>query len=94
MSNGVCASDQLRSEEVVARTPQPTVDAVLGERDTDEDEQRAHRLVPAQGFAEERDTDDDGEDGSQVRDTAGNRCWSVADYVEIEDVSNARAEDP
>jgi hypothetical protein len=39
------------------------VETVPGERGTDEEEQRAHRLVPIQGLAEKRDADDDGEDG-------------------------------
>ncbi len=70
------------------------MDAVLGERDTDENEQRARRLVPTQGFAEKRDTDDDGEDWGEVRDATGNSCRSVAHYVEIENVGDSGAEDP
>lgn len=70
------------------------MNAVLGERDTDENEQRAHWLIPAQGFAEKRDSDDHGEDGSEVRNTASNCCRSVAHYVEIENVGDSGAEDP
>ena len=91
---GVRASDQLRVQDVVDRAPWSTVDAVLGERDTDENEQRAYRLIPIQGFAKKRDTDDDGEDGSEVRDTAGYGCWSVAHDVEIENVGDSGAKDP
>ncbi len=80
--------------DFVARALCSTVNALLGERDTDENEQRAHWLVPTQGFAEKRDTDDDGEDGSEVRDTTGYGCRSVAHYVEVENVGDSGAEDP
>ena len=65
---------------------------ILGEGDPDEDEQRADWLVPNQGFPEEHDADEDREDGSEIRDTAGNSRRSVADYVEIQNVGNACAE--
>lgn len=80
--------------DFVARALCSTVNALLGERSTDENEQRAHWLVPTQGFAEKRDTDEDGEDGSEVRDTTGYGCRSVAHYVEIENVGDSGAEYP
>jgi hypothetical protein len=70
------------------------VNAILGERGTEENEERAYWLVPTQGFAQKRDTDEDCEDGSEVRNTAGNGCRSVAHYVEIENVGNSGAENP
>jgi len=69
-SHGIPASGEILGSDVVA-CAQWAAEAILGERGTDEDEQRAHRLVPTQRFAEKRDADGDGEDGREVRDAAG-----------------------
>jgi hypothetical protein len=62
-------------------------------RPPQENEEAADRLVPTDGFAEERGADDDCEQRGEGGDAARGRCWGVGDDVEVRDVRGGGAED-